>query len=414
MRFALLKELCDIRHGGTPPKSVPAYWSGNIPWVSPKDMKAATVSDASDRISEAAVANSATSIAPSGSTLLVVRSGILAHTLPVAMVTRPVAFNQDIKAVVPKSADVSAAYVYWFLRSQASGVVARGVKKGATVHSVQSGFIETLRIPVLTSDEQQRVVDLLTRTEGIVRLRREAQQRAAELIPAIFVDMFGDPATNPKGWTERALGAVVDEFRYGTSQKSGEQGYPTLRIPNVIGNALDLGGMKFVAVPTVEADRIRLVDGDLLFVRTNGNPDYVGRCAVYDAGALERAGFDGKNCLYASYLIRARLDQRKVAPTFLQAFLSSAEGRTRIRGQARTSAGQYNINTQGLASVVVPVPTLELQKDFVRCCQSIMGLVELQSAASQKATTAFEGLLARTFLTEGAVAAIRKAEQVAS
>jgi type I restriction enzyme S subunit len=265
---------------------------------------------------------------------------------------------------------------------------------------VPASFLQNAVIPVPSRGEQQRIVDLLSRAEGIVRLRRQAQQKAAELIPAIFADMFGDPVTNPKGWPETRLEAFVEEFRYGTSQKSGEQGYPTLRIPNVIGNALDPGDMKLVAVLQAEADRLRLVEGDLLFVRTNGNPDNVGRSAVYAPSVLDRAGFDGSNCLYASYLIRARLDLRKVVPQFLQAFLSSAEGRKRIRSEARTSAGQYNINTQGLGSVLVPLPPLELQLEFVRRCQPVAGLVELQATASQKVEAVFESLLSRAFSTE--------------
>lgn len=302
--------------------------------------------------------------------------------------------NQHIFKVLPKPG-VDPEYLYFALKS----VIAELESKthGSTMKHVVRGDFEDTRIHLPGIDQQRRIVDILSRADGIVRLRRQAQQKAAELIPAIFVDIFGDLASNPKGWTEQSLGTIVEEFRYGTSQKSGEQGYPTLRIPNVIGNALDPGDMKLVAVPKAEADRIRLVDGDLLFVRTNGNPDNVGRSAVYSPGVLERAGFDGGNCLYASYLIRARLDRRKVDPYFLQSFLSSAEGRKRIRSEARTSAGQYNINTQGLAGVVVPLPALELQTDFVRRCQQITVLAELQATASRKATDAFEGLLARAF-----------------
>ncbi|MFN8893947.1 MAG: hypothetical protein ACK5Y8_09335 [Betaproteobacteria bacterium] len=274
---------------------------------------------------------------------------------------------------------------------------------GSTMKHVVRGDFEGTLIPLPEIHEQQRIVDLLSRAGGIVRLRRQAQQKVAALIPAIFVDMFGDPATNPKGWPKLSLGTMTTEFRYGTSQKSGEEGYPTLRIPNVIGDALDPSDMKLVDVPKAEADRIRLVDGDLLFVRTNGNPDYVGRSAVFAKRVVERAGFDGENCLYASYLIRARLDQRTVDPTFLQAFLSSAEGRKRIRAEARTSAGQYNINTQGLASVVVPLPPLDLQASFVRRCQQFMGLAELQATATQKAEESFQALLAHAFSATGQV-----------
>lgn len=93
-----LRDLCVFKHGGTPSKATPNFWTGDIPWVSPKDMKQAVIDSATDYISAEAVAGSATSLVPSGSILAVVRSGILAHSFPIAQAAKPLAFNQDIKA----------------------------------------------------------------------------------------------------------------------------------------------------------------------------------------------------------------------------------------------------------------------------------------------------------------------------
>ena len=109
--------------GGTPSKSNPAFWSGGtIPWVSPKDMKPARISDAEDHITPEAVAQSATSLIKAGSVLLVVRSGILQHSLPVAVTDVDVALNQDLKALQP-SAGVDATYVAWALRAHAQAIL---------------------------------------------------------------------------------------------------------------------------------------------------------------------------------------------------------------------------------------------------------------------------------------------------
>jgi type I restriction enzyme S subunit len=85
---------------------------------------------------------------------------------------------------------------------------------------VQSGFIENLQVPVPTHDQQRRIVDLLSRAEGIVRLRRQAQQKAAELIPSIFIDMFGDPVGNPNKWPLQPLGNIVQSISGGTPSKA--------------------------------------------------------------------------------------------------------------------------------------------------------------------------------------------------
>jgi type I restriction enzyme S subunit len=88
--------------GGTPSKSVAAYWSGGtVPWVSPKDMKSAIITDTQDHITEAAVAGSAANFVPGKSVLMVMRSGILRHTFPVAVNATRVTVNQDLRALVP-------------------------------------------------------------------------------------------------------------------------------------------------------------------------------------------------------------------------------------------------------------------------------------------------------------------------
>lgn len=396
MRSALLKDLCDFRHGGTPSKAVPAYWSGDIPWVSPKDMKSATVCNASDRISEAAVANSATSVAPVGSTLLVVRSGILAHTLPVALVTGPVAFNQDIKAVVPRSADASAAYIYWFLRSKAPEIVARGVKKGATVHSVQSGFVESLQVPVRASNEQQRIVDLLSRAEGIVRLRRQAQQKAAALIPAIFVDMFGDPATNPKGWPQTVLGDLIalgpsnGLYKHKTAYGSGA---PILRIDAFYGGRVtDLATLKRVQVDPDEQRRFALSAGDIVVNRVN-SPEYLGKSAIVPALP--------EPTVFESNMMRFTINAGRALPEFVIALLQHPFSRQHFLANAKHAINQSSINQQDVKSLPVFVPPLNLQRQFAQRVSAVLAIEQQQAVAMGKAEATFGALLAKAFTVSG-------------
>src|SRR5947207_3933723 len=96
-RRAKIGELCQIRGGGTPSKAVKRYWQGDIPWVSPKDMKSDVVSDSIDHISREAIEGSAASLIPKGSVLIVVRSGILARIVPLAITGADVSINQDLK-----------------------------------------------------------------------------------------------------------------------------------------------------------------------------------------------------------------------------------------------------------------------------------------------------------------------------
>ena len=97
-----ITEVCEnIYGGGTPSKSKPEYYDGDIPWISPKDMKSLFIKDSQDHISQIAVENSSAKIIPSNSILMVIRSGILKHTLPVALNQVEVTVNQDMKAFIP-------------------------------------------------------------------------------------------------------------------------------------------------------------------------------------------------------------------------------------------------------------------------------------------------------------------------
>lgn len=266
---------------------------------------------------------------------------------------------------------------------------------------VPATFVANTLIPLPPLPEQRRIVDLLTRAEGIVRLRREAAAKAAELIPAIFIDMFGDPECNPHQWPVESLSALVQEFRYGTSQKSGPVGLPVLRIPNVVGGEVNLSEMKLVDLPEKERERLTLRDGDLLFVRTNGNPDYVGRSAVYQRADLDASGLDGGNCVYASYLIRARIGKASVTAHYIQAYLSTSYGRKLLRERAKTSAGQYNINIDGLGSLPVLVPSMHLQDQFNARSDGVKAIMSQQQAALEKAQATFNALLAQAFAPRG-------------
>ena len=117
-----------IYGGGTPSKSHPEYFEGSIPWVSPKDMKSDVITDSIDHITEEAIANSTTNLVPEGSVLMVIRSGILKHDLPVSINAVPVTINQDMKAFVPGE-NITASFLRNYFKAIELDVLAgvRGV-----------------------------------------------------------------------------------------------------------------------------------------------------------------------------------------------------------------------------------------------------------------------------------------------
>jgi len=161
--WAQLGQLGSSVGGGTPSKSVPAYWAnGSMLWVSPKDMKAEVITDTEDHITEAAVASSATKFVPPGSVLMVMRSGILRHTFPVAVNADRVTVNQDLRALTP-TAGINPSYIAHYLRAIQRQVLKRQVlnrcsKDGTTVQSIEASRLERIPVPVAPMREQRRIV----------------------------------------------------------------------------------------------------------------------------------------------------------------------------------------------------------------------------------------------------------------
>lgn len=385
-----LSEVCSFRHGGTPSKSNASFWGGQIPWISPKDMKMSLLTSSQDSITADGVEGSAASVVPEGSILVVARSGILAHTLPVAKAGRPLAFNQDIKAIQVTSDKVLSDFVYWFLRGKEPEVLSRGVKKGATVHSLQSGYLERLAIPLLALSEQRRIVDLLSRAENIVRMRKEAEAKAKEIIPALFLDMFGDPGRNPKGWAISSIGDVIHAAEYGTSTKATSEniGVPMIRMGNVnVEGRLSLDDLKYVVLSDGEREKYALRPGDILFNRTNSK-DLVGKTGMWRSD---------KGAVAASYFIRIRVDEESVSPDFLWAFMNSKQMKKSLFGMARGAIGQSNINAQELRGIAIPIPPIRMQRHFGEKVVELLELEVQQSRATAQADQAFQSLLAGVF-----------------
>lgn len=267
---------------------------------------------------------------------------------------------------------------------------------GAAQPGVNASKLEELILPLPPIDEQRRIAAILDQADALRAKRRAALAQLDEMARAIFVEMFGP------GPYQRTIpiGDCVEEFRYGTSNKSGLGGYPTLRIPNVLGSAINLTDLKTVEVEEREFSRLRLREGDLLFVRTNGNPDYVGRCAVVPAKLGHDIGLSAEDFIFASYLIRARPTPGAVHPTFVQVFLSIAEGRHQVREHAKTSAGQFNINTEGLAALRIPQVPYSEQAAYA---DRIAAIAVLRSSLEQHSATSddlFTSLQHRAFRGE--------------
>jgi type I restriction enzyme S subunit len=162
-----LGKVGSISGGGTPSKQNPAFWNGDIPWVSPKDMKRRRLDSAEDRISPEAVEGSSVKLISKPSVIFVVRGMILAHTLPIAVTQVPLTINQDMKAITP-FAEYEVEYIAAMMRGAESDLLQRVEVAGHGTRRLQTEVWSKFPIPVLPFSQQQSVIEKTAEMEFIV------------------------------------------------------------------------------------------------------------------------------------------------------------------------------------------------------------------------------------------------------
>lgn len=238
--------------------------------------------------------------------------------------------------------------------------------------------------------EQERIVKLLDEADELRKLRAQADLRTADLLPALFHEMFGDPDTNPFDWPVKSAGDLMDACDYGTSQKANEdgRGIPVLRMGNVTTDGdLDLEKLKTVELADGELAKQRLQAGDVLFNRTNSR-ELVGKTGMWD-GRFE--------AVPASYFIRVRFRPNAEHPQHFTTFMNLPSMKRRLADMARGAVGQANINSKELKSIEFPVPPIKLQYEFAARVSDIRVMQAEQAASRRRLDNLFQSMLHRAF-----------------
>lgn len=301
--------------------------------------------------------------------------------------------SADIYPLKPNSRILDRNFLAYLLRQKDFLDYAEAFSARTSIPKINREALAAYEAPLPSLEEQSRIVAILDKGDAIRRKRQEAITLTEQLLRSTFLEMFGDPVTNPKRWPVWPFGDVLGELRYGTSQKCSDRPepgmVPVLRIPNIVGGVVDTGDLKYAYLTDAELEQTRLRDGDILFVRSNGNPEYIGRCAVFH---------DSNEYAFASYLIRGRAcENTKFSVDFAQAVMSFPSFRASLVREARTTAGNYNISTEGLRNLRLIHPPLELQQAFLRRANGIARLAKRYADSLSESDNLFNSLVQRAF-----------------
>lgn len=300
---------------------------------------------------------------------------------------------------------VSVLHTPLFVEHAVSGTT------GAQHPRTSWSHISNFELPCFSPEEQGKIANIVWQVHSAITANETAIGATAELkrdaTRALYAcGLRGDTQKEtdigpiPETWDVVEFEMVREWLQYGTSTRCTyeQTDFPVLRIPNVEPGRVNAQDIKFGDLSATDANRYRLQNGDLLFIRTNGVIERLGACAVYDG---EPAG-----SLFASYLIRARLKLDRINPYFAAYFFASDIGIGLITGRATPAAdGKYNMNTGTIDGLPVPLPpTLDEQKEIVAILDAIDRKIDLHRRKRAVLDDLFKTLLHKLMTGEIRVA----------
>jgi len=174
--------------GGTPSKAQPSFWGGAIPWVSPKDMKSFFLLKTQETVTEVGL-TAGSRLAPRGTVLIVVRGMILAHTFPVSLTLTDMAFNQDVKGIVPHD-DVSGKFLAYWLRANDGKMLRLVTEATHGTKRLDLGDVQRQMVAIPHLPEQRRIVEILEDQEGRLLRERQVSDKLHLLKKALMDDLL--------------------------------------------------------------------------------------------------------------------------------------------------------------------------------------------------------------------------------
>lgn len=347
-----LGELVTFKGGGTPSRDNPAYWGGSIPWATVKDLNSGySLRSTKEFITEAGLQRSASNLISAGTVIVPTRMALG----KAVMAEMDVAINQDLKAATPVK-ELDQRYLLWFFLANSARIEAMG--KGATVKGVTLDQLRSLELPLPPLSEQRRIAAILDKADALRAKRREAIAKLDQLLQSVFLDMFGDPILNPKGWRVASLkdaGCFVQIGPFGSLLHKSDYvhgGVPLINPMHIIDGSIKPGIEQAVLQEKAEAlGSYRLREGDVIM----GRRGEMGRCAVVtstEAGML---------CGTGSLLVRP--PSNVFTAKFLLKVLSSPSMKRHLE-ELSQGVTMPNLNSTLVENLEVVLPPLDLQRRY--------------------------------------------------
>ncbi|ELP54270.1 type I restriction modification DNA specificity domain protein [Microcystis aeruginosa TAIHU98] len=302
---------------------------------------------------------------------------------------REFAVLSSIAILRPKKEIADSSYLGYILGFQKTIDEASKRKTGSAVRRIILKDLKQVEIPLPPLEEQRRIAAILDKADGVRRKRKEAIRLTKELLRSTFLEMFGDPVTNPKGWEIVKLEKVSESISYGITASAYFVPTATkmLRITDIQNGEINWESVPFCSGDKKDIQKYSIVSGDIVFARTGattGKSFLIRHCP--------------ENTLFASYLIRVR-PSSLISPEYLAYFFKTEFYWKQIQQNSSGSA-QPGVNSSKLKELLIILPPIELQKGFARLDIFIQNNLMKMNNFLHQQDNLFNSLLQKAFRGE--------------
>ena len=353
-----LGDICEIVTGATPKTNIKEFWDGDINWITPAELTEDTyiINESLRKITTEGVEKTGLKSFPKGTVILSSRAPIG----KVAIAGYEMYCNQGFKNLIC-SKQINNRFLYWYLKGHKEYLNSLG--RGATFKEISKEIVENIEICLPTLEKQEKYADILEQCNGIIQIKKGQLRKLETLVKSRFAEMFGDPIQNPYNWSIKSLlemGYCKNGMNFHTGDSGIELyclGVGDFKDYSIIDGTDQLSKISLNEMPPEES---MLQNGDIVFVRSNGNKDLVGRCVLVYPHDVQAT--------YSGFCIRYRLTSREVNKNYLLRVLKTDSMRKQMTGRG---ANIQNLNQKTLATLNIPIPPIELQNQFADFVASI-------------------------------------------
>ena len=298
--------------------------------------------------------------------------------------------NQRVCKIIPNQKIIDQTYLYYLLPKELKKIWDE--TSFVTVKHLSVKALQSIEVPLPPLPEQKRIAAILDKADSIRRKRQEAVRLTEELLRSVFLDMFGDPVTNPKGWVTLCMEEIIlDGPQNGLYKHESDYGSGTqiVRIDSFYdGEVTGIDKLKRVRLDAGTIQKYQLLEDDILINRVNSRK-FLGKSAIVPK--LKEP------TVFESNMMRIAVNEKIICPHYLVSLLQHQYIKTQIDNKAKDAVNQSSINQDDVKSFEIRVPPLKLQAEFKVIKKKLFGLFIRQSEADLFEKTLFNSILQRAF-----------------